>query len=263
VNDADFDRAVNAFLDEIAVPKHRREPRVAARLSTTAPTPVACRHGDLMAWRVGGGPAVLLVHGFEDDNSLWDPLIDELADRDRALVAFDGPGHGQSEGRSGLGWDFTDAIQEVSRRLGPIDSVVAHSVGAFAVIGAMTEGFAPACCVFVAPPFRAGDRWTRYRDKLGVPDEVVRAARIRYEAAIGTRRAAFNAEAEFARLTARVVVFHSEDDERMPVAETRRVVPTCPNAELRVVAGPGHRRTARDPVVVAEIAAILTSCRRS
>ena len=70
---------------------------------------------------------MLLVHGWEDDNSLWTPLIDALIARDRALVVFDLPAHGYSEGEWGLGPQAADGIAAVAAALGPIDAVVAHS----------------------------------------------------------------------------------------------------------------------------------------
>ncbi|MBK6704399.1 MAG: hypothetical protein IPG56_12060 [Caulobacteraceae bacterium] len=40
----------------------------------------------------------MLVHGWQDDNSLWSPLISALGEIGIASVAFDLPGHGFSEG---------------------------------------------------------------------------------------------------------------------------------------------------------------------
>ena len=105
-----FDDAVQAFLREYAVPKRLRDARIADRLSTVEPEVVPTRWGALTAWRLGFGPAVLLVHGWEDDNSLWSPMIDELDRRGRALVAFDLPGHGASGGDWGVSFEGSDGI---------------------------------------------------------------------------------------------------------------------------------------------------------
>lgn len=159
-------------------------------------------HGTLAAWRFGDGEAVLLVHGFEDDNSLWDPMAAELMRLGRSFVAFDAPGHGVSDGHWGLGWDFTDGVHAVAEALGPIDAVVAHSVSV-----------------------------------------------------IGPERTNFDTAHEFSRLAVPVLVVHSSDDERMPVEDSRRCVPSCPTAELLEVADLGHRKTARDGAVVTEVGA--------
>jgi cytosine/adenosine deaminase-related metal-dependent hydrolase len=51
---------------------------------------------------------------------------------------------------------------------------------------------------------------------------------------------------------------HSTDDERMPAADTEAAAAACPRAELFLVSRANHRRTARDPDVVARIVDFLT-----
>ena len=191
--ESEFDRAVRAFLHEYAVPKRLREARIADRLSSVEPEVVPTRWGDLRAWRLGSGPAVLLVHGWEDDNSLWSPLVDVLHERGRALVAFDLPGHGASGGDWGVSFEGSDGIVAVSDALGPIDAVVAHSAGCGVTAGAIGEGWTVGRAVFIAPPLAEGNRWLRYADKLGTTEEVALAAKAVYDAAHGPERVAWRA----------------------------------------------------------------------
>jgi pimeloyl-ACP methyl ester carboxylesterase len=206
---------------------------------------------------------VLLVHGYEDDNSLWSPLIDALDDAGRALVVFDAPAHGASEGEWGVAWEMADGIHAVCEALGPVDAVVGHSVGCGGVLGAMTEGFEVDRAVFVAPiplgikTTKNNDRWHRHAERLGTPDDVVRAARAIYEASIGPVRAAFDGPAALKSMSAELLVVHSTDDERMAYDGGRAVVDVAPRARLLTVNGLRHRSTARDPEVVQEIATFV------
>jgi pimeloyl-ACP methyl ester carboxylesterase len=267
VDSTEFDDAVADFLHACAVPRQLREPRIAERLAGVDADRVPSRHGDLSAWRLGSGPAALLVHGYEDDNSLWSPLIDALADQGRSVVAFDLPAHGSSEGEWGLGWEGADGIHAVRDALGPIDAVVGHSVGCMAVVGAVAEGLQVDRAAFVAPPLgggssdgdrQIGDRWQRYGERLGAPDDVVRAAREAYDATHRSSRQAFDALAVLDSMDTDLLVIHSTDDERMPYAGSATNVPRWPLAELVTVGGLNHRRTARDPEVVRLIAQFLS-----
>jgi pimeloyl-ACP methyl ester carboxylesterase len=134
----------------------------------------------------------MLVHGWQDDNSLWSPLIDELDRRGRALVAFDLPGHGASGGDWGVSFEGTDAIVAVADALGPIDAVVAHSAGCGMAVAAILEGWTVECAALIAPPLVEGDRWRRYADRLGVNDAVALAAKAAYFDRVGPERAAWN-----------------------------------------------------------------------
>lgn len=249
-----FDEQVEAFVLELVRPKQLREPRRADRLVDIEPATVASTVGDLAVWRIGEGPAVLLVHGWEDDHSLWSPLIDALADRGKALIAFDLPAHGVSGGDWGLGSEATRAIETIAETCGPIESIVAHSFGCGAASLAITDGVRVARAVFIAPPMRSGNRWQRYADRLGVPTEVAAAAEQAYLARHPPSHATWRARDALPRLDLELLVVHSVDDERNPYSDSAEVVPLHPRGDLLTVRGLTHRRTARDPEVVRGIA---------
>jgi pimeloyl-ACP methyl ester carboxylesterase len=254
VAESEFDHAVQEFLRAYAVPKRLREARIADRLTTVEPNLVPTRWGTLKAWRLGSGPAVLLVHGWEDDNSLWSPLIDELDRRARAVVAFDLPGHGASGGDWGVGFEGSDGIVAVADALGPIDAVVAHSAGCGITAGAIGEGWTVGRAAFIAPPLAEGNRWMRYAQKLGATEEVALAAKAVYDAAHGPERAAWRPRTAYPTIDVDLLVVQSRADERNSVSDTQAVIPRNPRAQLVLVDGLTHRRTARDPDVVRLVA---------
>jgi pimeloyl-ACP methyl ester carboxylesterase len=259
VDEGEVDQSqVDQLIEAFATPRRLREARVAAGLAHAGRSTVACRWGDVAAWRLGDGPAVLLVHGYEDDSSLWDPLIDELAARRFPLVAFDLPGHGASGGSWGASFEGTDAIVAVADQLGPIRAAVGHSAGCGMVVGALNEGWPMPRAVFIAPPLGAGDRWARYGERLGFGSAVVEAARTRYYDVIGAHRAGWSPRAAYPQVQAEVLVVHSVDDEHFPSSGSEEVVPLMPNARLELVHGLTHRRTARDPGVVSMVADFVT-----
>ena len=257
---SEFDEAVQELIAAYAVPQPLREARVADRLQTVEQQRIPTRWGDVAAWRLGIGPAALLVHGFQDDNSLWSPLIDELDRRGRAVVAFDLPAHGASAGSWGAGFEGTDAIVAVAGALGPIDAVVAHSVGCGMAVAAISEGWTVPRGVLIAPPLRNADRWARYGERLNASPEVVEAARSQYNAVHGPARAAWKARTAYPELRlAELLVIHSRDDERNPASDSEAVIPLIPGAKLELVDGLTHRKTARDSAVVARIADFVTA----
>ena len=251
--DAASSETVQSFLHANVVPARRAEPRLAPALASTEKQLVPSPQGVLAAWRLGDGPAVLLVHGWEDDNSLWAPLIDVLVGRDRALVVFDLPAHGFSEGEWGFGPQAADGIAAVVAAMGPIDAVVAHSFGAGGAMLAISEGSGRRPTCLLAPPLRTANRWLRYAERLGVSEDVAFAAQSIYEERIGPTRASFDFRAELIALDVDLLVIHSADDERSALGDSEEVVPNCRRGELLVVHGLSHRRTARDPEVITRI----------
>ena len=247
-----YDEAeVEEFLRAIAVPRRLREPRAADLILGAPPTTtITTRWGDVAAWRVGAGPAVLLVHGWEDDNSLWSPLADELRRRERAAVLFDLPAHGASTGEWAVSFEGSDALRAVAGELGPIDAVVAHSFGCGVTAGAMWEGWQVERVAFIAPPLAAGDRWLRYAERLDVRPAVATEAKRRYQIVHGPARAAWSPRDVYPTLDTELLVVQSRDDERSNPADTEAVIPLHPRSRLELVDGLTHRRTARDPAVI-------------
>jgi pimeloyl-ACP methyl ester carboxylesterase len=255
-----FDEQVEDFIRTIAVPRRLREPRRAARFEAVDPVIVPTRWGDVAAWREGDGPAVLLVHGWEDDSSLWSPLIDALVVRGRPVVAFDLPAHGASTGEWAVSFEGTDAIKEIDGAPGPLDAVVAHSAGCGVTIGAIGEGWDVARAAFIAPAVSTSgrSRWARKAEQLGVPDDVAAEAEARYHRAHGPARAAWRSGPAYESLDIDSLVVQSRDDEHNDVGAVERVFTDHPRARLVLVDGLAHRRTARDQVVVDLLADFLT-----
>ena len=255
-----FEEQVEDFIRAIAVPRRLREPRRADRFAEVAPVIVPTRWGDVAAWRDGDGPAVLLVHGWEDDSSLWSPLVDALVARGRSVVAIDLPAHGESTGEWAVSFEGTDAIRDVEGVLGPLDAVVAHSFGCGVTMGAIGEGFEVGQAAFISPPISLSEqsRWARKAVELGVPSDVGAEAEARYLRQHGPARAAWRPAPAYRTLALDTLVVQSRDDERNDLGAIEAVFTDHPHARLVLVDELSHRRTARDPAVVELVADFLT-----
>jgi alpha-beta hydrolase superfamily lysophospholipase len=77
---------------------------------------VACVHpaADQAGEKVGG-PAILLVHGFQEHSGRYVELAGELSGAGFDVVRFDLRGHGRSGGRRGDVRDFEDFLVDVDR----------------------------------------------------------------------------------------------------------------------------------------------------
>ncbi len=245
----------DAFLAQMVRPERRDPPRIAERLRPIPPDRVPTPHGTVAAWRIGIGRAVLLVHGFEDDHTLWEPMLDVLVARGRAVVLFDLPAHGMSTGDSGMGWEAASAIDMLLDHYGPIDAVVGHSIGALALIANLRHYRTSVERVaLVSTPFNQVDRWHLTADRFGVPHDVADKARALYELRVPTARLSFDPAADLGYIGIPLLLVNSADDARAPFADAMRAAEGRPNIRLHAVDRLGHRRTARDPGVVSAIA---------
>jgi len=86
----------------------------------------------IFVYERGGGPAVLLLHGFPTSGYDWRGVIDGLADAYRCL-ALDFPGYGLSDKPAAFSYSLfqqTDVIEGLAKALGIDEAhIVSHDVG--------------------------------------------------------------------------------------------------------------------------------------
>ena len=249
----EIEAEARALVERMTVPKRRVRPRLAEALRDAEDREVETPSGPVMAWRLGKGPATLLVHGWEDDNCLWGPLADKFHDIGRAVVVLDLPGHGFSPAEDPSLASASGAIRAVAEALGPVDSVVAHSYGCPVSIHAMASGLAVARAALIASPnFRPGDRWARAA-RRGVPPEIIARARAIFDERGQSAEPDFDLEEAAEGMTAKALFVHSLDDEECPADNAQILKRRWPGAKLALGDGLGHRLIAQDAAMLDRI----------
>src|SRR5579875_3894587 len=174
---SELDAEAEALIEAVMRPKRRARPRLAEPLHEAEDREIATPAGPVMAWRLGSGPAALLVHGWEDDNALWGPMIERLLANYRAVVVLDLPGHGWSQAELEGPDAAAKAVRAVADAFGPIEAVIGHSFGCVALVQAMAAGLSASHAVMIASPIPKDRTRVLERElERGAPAEVVTRA---------------------------------------------------------------------------------------
>lgn len=244
------DAAAREALDLFLTPrKHKRPAREQAVLVDARPLALPSSGLSALTW--GAGPTVLLLHGWEGRGTQLAAFIAPLVAAGKRVVALDGPAHGDSPGTTSNLWDFALGLEAAARDLGPLDGVIAHSMGAAATAIALARGLDARRVVLIAGPatldgvlerFSAAmklskDMATRFRrlllERTGIPHEYLDGFHLA------------------ARMTAPALIVHDDDDRDVPVSDSILIAATWPRAVLHRTTGLGHRRVLQDSSVVA------------
>ena len=82
----------------------------------------------------GSGPKnILFLHGWESNSQRWLPYYNMLEKEKYTVYALDAPGHGMSGGDKLNVEVFRQAIEAALARIGPIDTLIGHSLSNTAV----------------------------------------------------------------------------------------------------------------------------------
>lgn len=254
----DLDAEAERLLMRLTRAQRRPKPRTAPQFYDAEDALIETPFGAVQAWRLGEGPAVLLVHGWEDDHSLWAPLIDAFVDMQRAVVAFDLPGHGYSPAEEASFYSARAAVSAVAQHFGPIEALVAHSFGCPASVGAMEEGLDVARAVLIAPPIpSAYGRGRRLAQSGEFSSEAFERAAALYKARTGRELSGYDLEAAVARMKAPALFIHSLDDEQCPAENSDILSAAWPGAEKLITDNLGHRLIAQDEDIIRAIVAFV------
>jgi pimeloyl-ACP methyl ester carboxylesterase len=210
--------------------------------------------GDLAAWSWGGGPTVLLAHGWSGYAGQMAAFVAPLAAAGFRVVAFDQPAHGQSEGNRANGLWMQEAVAAVARQVGPVHAIVAHSLGATSAVVAMSEGgLLVQRVVLLSPPADAPPFARAFAAALGLPAARAEGMVDRARRSLGGDFSRLDLRRIAPRMRAQLLVVHDPEDSEVPFAHGQAIAEAWPGGRLRATSGLGHRGALRRPEVVAEV----------
>ena len=250
--------ATRVALDLFMRPRRFRRPAWERTLLFHADTEKVKWHGrTLPLWSWGEGPVVLLVHGWEGRGSQLGAMVDPLVQKGFRVVTFDAPGHGDGPGHHASIPEIADALAAVRAHVGPIHAVVAHSMGAVALMLAASRRPLATRHVSVAAPTHISNAFAAFADVFELEPNVREALAHAVEDRFALRLEELELEALAERVLAPTLVVHDRDDRDVPFASGERLASALPNARLLSTSGLGHRRVLRDKNVLESIVAFV------
>ncbi|MEV6400803.1 alpha/beta hydrolase [Streptomyces sp. NPDC051907] len=209
------------------------------------------------AWGDGERP-VLIVHGWSSRASRLSGFVAALCAKGYSPVAFDAPGHGDSTGRATNIVEYRQIIRQLHARHGDFEAVVAHSFGVLAAYFALRRGEVRARRIVGIGGVGSFDYlMDGFTAELGLHQRLKGQVRDHIERVLCPGEpdvwrclgVAYRPE----EVAVPVLLIHDEDDEMVPLAQSRVIADAHgERARLVVTRGLGHRRILGDPDVIAE-----------
>ncbi|MBY0531825.1 MAG: alpha/beta hydrolase [Xanthobacteraceae bacterium] len=212
----------------------------------------------VQAWRWGEGPAVLVVHGWEDDHHCFDAIIAALMKRGHAVVAFDLPAHGKSGGTQSTIPLAAQAVAGVAEALGPVRAVAGHSLGGAAATFAITQGWLDVERVAViAAPTGPTYMLNAIAKRFGMSDERKEKLFEELKRVVGYRPEEIELLPRIASLDIPALIVHSKDDAMVRFVTGEKWAAHWPGAQLVALEKLGHRRLLFDLATAGKVADFL------
>lgn len=209
----------------------------------------------LAGWEMGEGPTVLLVHGWGGNATNLAEVGAALARAGRHVIAVDLPAHGRSPGRQTNLVEMAGALGALGRLVGPVDSLVAHSMGSAAAIQAIEDGLQVQRLVLLAPPAALAHAMASFQRQAKLPPAIAAALVELVEQRFGrTVWEDLSIERLGQGLQVETLVVYDHDDPQVPVEQACAVAEAL-DAEQLATFGLGHSRMLIDEDVVRAVVA--------
>lgn len=213
----------------------------------------------------GEGQPVYLVHGWGGWRGQLGAFVSPLVAAGYEVVAFDAPSHGQSSpgelGKGkGSGIEFAESLAAVVGAYGRPAGLIAHSFGAATSALAIQDGLSVRRLAFVAPSPDPVSLTRQMADLLGYSEQTHAKflTRLEYLARRPLADLSIDAMGDTLVLPPALVV-HDRTDKEVPYDLGAGLADAWPSASLVTTDGLGHQRILRDPGVVQNITAFLSS----
>ena len=187
-------------------------------------------------------PYVLFAHGWSSHGTRIAPWIAPLRQAGYAVVTFDQPAHGRTDGERVTLVDFACHLLAVQRRFGPAAAVLGHSLGGAAAAVALANGMQAQRAVLLAPaadPLATVERSARV---VGLARHLGRRMFAMFERRMRVDVAELQAQHVAPRIARPALIVHDLEDAEVPWAEGERYARYWPQSRLLSTRGLGHNR---------------------
>lgn len=205
-----------------------------------------------------GEKTVLLVHGWESHLGHMLPFVEPLLNAGYRVIAFDGPGHGQSPQLLTNMYDFGEAVRCAIEQHTP-QMVIAKSFGggATALMLARQPNLSLERLVLVSPMAHIRQHIDIFDQLAAVPDEVMPHFLAEIERRVGTRLQNLDVIAAVHHLKLPMLLVHDCHDTVIEVNGSRTIAQIAPNATLMETVGLGHKGIVRNKQVTRRVVDFL------
>lgn len=209
-------------------------------------------------WRWGRGPKVILVHGWSGRGAQMSSFVEPLVEVGFEVIAFDAPGHGQSEPGLSSVYRFAQTIHEITKREGGVHAVIGHSIGGSAAVLATAQGALIERLILIGSPTDLNRVFEFFARRLSLSTRGRDCFYRAVEEKLGASPTELSPLTLAPQLQIPALLLHDPHDDQVHIYHAQALEKTWPTAQLRLVDNVGHYRILRAPETLRAVKKFLT-----
>lgn len=200
----------------------------------------------------GEGPVILFTHGWAGRGTQFRNFFTVVNNNGYRAVAFDGPAHGLSEGKSTDLMEFKEAIFAIHEKIGAIHAIIAHSFGGVASLFAIMSGLPVKTLINIASPTIGDEIISTYLRALRGKESTGDYLKKHVLQQTGKPFYEFTSLYFVQNLADKLnlLLIYDKDDKEVTPEHGRKLKESYPAAELLITEGLGHTRILKDEGII-------------
>ncbi len=201
-----------------------------------------------------GEQVVLLVHGWESRGTALRSFVPALVEKGYRVVAFDGPAHGNSDGKRTNIIHFAGAVKAIIRQIGGVNSIITHSFGGASTVFALTT-MEPSVRIEKLVLIGTPNRLSRVFDEAASTMRLPGAVKKRFWDMLEHKLGMPIDQADLSNAAGRVnveelLIVHDRFDPVVAFRSAEEIHESWENSTLLVSEGYGHYRLMKNPDLI-------------
>jgi len=218
----------------------------------------------LIAYRWGkpSDPIVLFVHGWTGTASSFVMFIEPLVSRGFQVVAYDGPAHGASPGKTANLIEWADSVMAVVQELNQVHCIIGHSLGAAAMLVASSADLNTDKIVMIAPFNDIISITENFAAHLSIPRETITGMRdyiaVKHQQQLARYGGDWN-DIFHSVFKVPTLIMHDKHDKEVPWENAMAIAEQWPWATFITTQGLGHRRILINVEVINQVTEFVSA----
>ncbi len=203
---------------------------------------LASSEGSLKTYQLGTGPVWVLTHGWSGSANQFFPLMEHIASRGFTALAYDHPGHGQSEGSVGHIPAFVNGLNAVLDSVGDLAGLIGHSMGTAAAIESQHPQLQDKPLLLIAPVLNYLDNLLGTVSRSGYSMRLFRAVVSKVEDKYQYPLETVDPFNKLKKRSSRVTIVHDINDRFARFDVSEKAAAEAEHVTLTATKGQGHGR---------------------
>jgi Alpha/beta hydrolase family len=221
-------------------------------LENATPFHIQVHGNEIRCWEWGRGPGILFVHGWNGRGVNLACFFKPVIDAGYSAITYDAPAHGESGGHVTNYFELSDTVRSFlapSRGLN-IQGIIAHSIGASAVINCISKDKPPVDAVLIAPALKLKELTFNLFNQHGVPEMVYQNMIHEMEGYYGYNLHQDNPYILAKTISSKMLIVHDKNDRTISYSDSKKLSEKTDHVFLHTTRGLGHKRILREKAVV-------------